>query len=175
MSEWSAARKLAALYQSPGWSGIGFARFASTGTNTPDLWKNIEYTEREAAAGKPGTEEWAADMVRLRELLTADGVTPPKFEEDDVVRFADGNGKMHLWGDNVEIDEMFVTGYAEDGRVEVTSYPYTFTFEEEALVKVGEKYETEYDTDPASDTYGDEIYKWLPELNERDDDDDDGE
>lgn len=160
----SKARELAAQYQSSGWSGIGFAMFASSGKNTPTLWENIEYTEREAEAGKPGTEEWAADMVRLRELLTEEGITPPKFAVDDVVRFADGNGKMFLWGDHVEIDYMFVKGYAEDGRVEVVSDPYTFTFEESELVKVGESLDTEYDSE------GNEIYKWLPELNEPEED-----
>ena len=88
-----------------------------------------------------------------------------KFNRDDVVRFADGNGKMHLWGDNVEIDYMFVSGYAEDGRVEVTSSPYTFTFEESALVKVGEALDTRYNEE------GNEEYIWLPELNETDEED----
>lgn len=92
-----------------------------------------------------------------------------KFNRDDVVRFADGNGKMLLWGDKVEIDWMQVVGYAEDGRVEVTSYPYTFTFDESALVKVGEIYDVAYDTDPDSPHYGDEVYVWLTELNEPED------
>jgi hypothetical protein len=166
MSEWSNARLLAAEYQSSGWSGIGFARFASAGKNTPELWDNIEYCEREAAAGKQGTEDWEADMKRLRELLAADGIEPPKFAEDDVVRFADGNGKMLLWGDHVEIDYMFVKGYTAEGEVEVVSDPYTFTFPESALVKVGESLDTEYDTNPESPNYGNEVYKWLPELNE---------
>lgn len=91
-----------------------------------------------------------------------------KFNRDDVVRFADGNGKMHLWGDNVEIDWMVVTGYDEDGRVEVSSHPYTFTFDESALIKVGEIHDMVYDTDPASPNYGDEVYVWLTELNEPD-------
>jgi hypothetical protein len=94
-----------------------------------------------------------------------------KFNRDDVVRFADGNGKMLLWGDKVEIDWMQVTGYVEDGRVEVTSYPYTFTFEESALVKVGEIHDVVYDTDPASPNYGNEVYVWLTELNETDEED----
>lgn len=89
-----------------------------------------------------------------------------QFKENDVVRFADGNGNMLLWGDKVVIDEMYVKGYAEDGRVEVTSYPYTFTFEESALVKVGEMDDTHYETDPASPNYGNEVYTWLTELNE---------
>lgn len=83
-----------------------------------------------------------------------------QFKENDVVRFADGNGNMLLWGDKVVIDEMYVKGYAEDGRVEVTSYPYTFTFEESALVKVGEMDDMHYDAD------GNEVYTWLTELNE---------
>jgi hypothetical protein len=98
-----------------------------------------------------------------------------KFERGDVVRFADGNGKMLLWGDKVEIDWMEVQRYAEDGRVEVTSAPYTFTFPEEELVKVGEIYDTVYDTDPASANYGNEVYVWLTELNEPEDEPDDGE
>lgn len=84
----------------------------------------------------------------------------PQFKENDVVRFADGNGKMFLWGDTVTIDEMYVKGYAEDGRVEVTSSPYTFTLEESALVKVGEMDDMHYDDD------GNEVYTWLTELNE---------
>jgi hypothetical protein len=83
-----------------------------------------------------------------------------KFKHDDVVRFADGNGNMLLWGDKVVIDYMFVKGYAEDGRVEVVSDPYTFTFPEDELVKVGEAYDTEYGED------GNEHYVWLPELDE---------
>lgn len=87
-----------------------------------------------------------------------------KFNHDDVVRFADGNGKMLLWGDKVEIDWMQVVGYAEDGRVEVTSHPYTFTFEESELVKVGEIHDTVYNEE------GNEVYVWLTELNEPDED-----
>lgn len=83
-----------------------------------------------------------------------------KFQRDDVVRFADGNGKMLLWGDKVEIDWMQVHGYAEDGRVEVSSYPYTFTFEESALVKVGEIDDRRYNDE------GNEEYVWLTELND---------
>ena len=81
------------------------------------------------------------------------------FKRDDVVRFADGNGKMHLWGDNVEVDHMFVTDVKEDGWVVTEDHPYTFTLRAEELVKVGEKYQTEYRD-------GDEIYSWLPELND---------
>lgn len=90
-----------------------------------------------------------------------------KFKLDDVVRFADGNGKMLLWGDKVEIDWMQVRGYAEDGRVEVFSYPYTFTFEESELVKVGELHDTVYNSD------GNEEYVWLTELNDEEDETDD--
>lgn len=92
-----------------------------------------------------------------------------KFSHDDVVRFADGNGKMHLWGDNVEIDYMFVKDYDEQGRVEVLSDPYHFAFEESALVKVGEALDTRYNEE------GNEEYIWLPELNERDEDEDEDE
>ena len=98
-----------------------------------------------------------------------------KFERDDVVRFADGNGKMLLWGDHVEIDWMSVNGYTEDGRFEVVSAPYTFTFEESELVKVGTLYETRYDTDPDSPNYGNEVYVWLPELNEPEEEPEDGD
>lgn len=94
-----------------------------------------------------------------------------KFQHGDVVRFADGNGKMLLWGDKVEIDWMEVQRYAEDGRVEVTSHPYTFTFEESALIKVGQIHDTVYDTDPSSPNYGNEVYVWLTELNEPDEED----
>lgn len=89
-----------------------------------------------------------------------------KFNHDDVVRFADGNGKMHLWGDNVEIDWMQVVGYDEEGRVEVTSYPYTFHFAEDALVKVGELHDTVYNEE------GNEVYVWLTELNDEEDEED---
>jgi hypothetical protein len=89
-----------------------------------------------------------------------------KFKRDDVVRFADGNGKMLLWGDRVDIDWMTVTGYDEEGRVTTASHPYTFAFPEEALVKVGELYDMKYDEDPSSPNYGNEVYVWLTELNE---------
>lgn len=90
-----------------------------------------------------------------------------KFAHDDVVRFADGNGKMLLWGDHVEIDWMTVTGYdSETGRVMVSSYPYEFQFPESALVKVGELMDMEYCTDVDSPHYGNEVYVWLTELND---------
>ena len=93
-----------------------------------------------------------------------------KFQHGDIVRFADGNGKMLLWGDHVNIDHMFVDGYAEDGRVRTAYDNYTFQFPEEDLVKVGNQYDTVYDTDPASPNYGNEIYVWMPELDEPEED-----
>jgi hypothetical protein len=98
-----------------------------------------------------------------------------KFKHGDVVRFADGNGKMLLWGDHVEIDWMEVTGYDGEGRVTTASHPYTFAFPEADLVKVGEINDTVYDTDPSSPNYGNEVYVWLTELNEPEDEPDDGE
>lgn len=90
-----------------------------------------------------------------------------KFQADDVVRFADGNGKMHLWGDNVEIDWMTVTGYnAETGYVKVSDSPYFFEFPEEELVKVGEIHDMRYETDVNSPHYGNEVWVWLTELND---------
>jgi uncharacterized protein YodC (DUF2158 family) len=88
-----------------------------------------------------------------------------KFQHGDVVRFADGNGKMLLWGDHVNIDHMFVDGYAEDGRVRTAYDNYTFQFPEEDLVKVGNQYDTRYNEE------GNEEYIWLPELNETDEED----
>lgn len=87
------------------------------------------------------------------------------FKEGDVVRFADGNGKMFLWGDNVEIDWMEVKGYREGSTDPVlSSYPYEFTgFSDDVLVKVGEINDTRYNDD------GDEEYIWLTELNEKED------
>ena len=80
MAEWSEARQLAAQYQSPGIAGIGFAKFASTGTVSPELWENIRLTESlaESNKGKDMVEGWAEDMVELRELLEEDGITEPK-------------------------------------------------------------------------------------------------
>lgn len=68
--QWSEARILASQYQSSGSTGKGFATFASTGNVTTELWKNIHYCE---TAEGPGTEEWAADMAKLRTLLQAEG------------------------------------------------------------------------------------------------------
>ena len=99
-----------------------------------------------------------------------------QFKENDVVRFKDGNGKMFLWGDTVEIDWMVVVGYpSEDSVCPILSAdPYEFTgFSDDVLVKVGELYETRYDTDPASPNYGNEVYVWLPELNEPEEEPDD--
>lgn len=90
-----------------------------------------------------------------------------KFSSDDVVRFTDGNGKMHLWGDNVEIDWMTVTGYNDEtGYVKVSSAPYFFEFPEDELVKVGEIHDMMYCTDVESPHYGNEIWVWLTELND---------
>lgn len=77
MSEWPESRQLAAQYQSAGPTGIGFARYASTGTVTPEFWENIAYTEAEAERRPedPAVESWADDMERLRGLLQDEGVT----------------------------------------------------------------------------------------------------
>lgn len=73
MAEWPESRQLAAQYQSPGPNGIGFARYASSGTVTPELWENIRRCEAEA--DEDYAEGWAGDMVHLRALLEAEGVT----------------------------------------------------------------------------------------------------
>jgi hypothetical protein len=86
--EWPESRQLAALYQSPGPAGIGFAQYASTGTVTPALWANINTTEARGMYSEPGTEEWTADMKRLRELLKAEGIEPPVSAEDRANRAA---------------------------------------------------------------------------------------
>jgi hypothetical protein len=71
------AQEIAANYQSPGPSGIGFAQYASTETVTPELWRNIEETERLAAEGvNLGMDDWAGDMKELRRLLYQDGHLP---------------------------------------------------------------------------------------------------
>jgi len=69
------AQTIASYYHSSGPDGIGFARFASSGTVTPELWGNIASTETAAAEGRVGTEEWAADMVELRRELAEEGIT----------------------------------------------------------------------------------------------------
>lgn len=79
--KWSEARLLAAQYQSSGSTGIGFATFASTGNVTTDLWKNIHYCE---AASGSGTEEWAADMAKLRTLLAEEGYALTAGSDDDI-------------------------------------------------------------------------------------------
>src|SRR4030095_9618021 len=88
-----------------------------------------------------------------------------KFKADDIVRFADGNGKMFLWGDKVEIDWMIVKGYREGSDCPILNAdPYEFSgFSDDVLVKVGELYDTSYDDD------GNEVYVWLTELNEEED------
>lgn len=84
MSEWPKSRLIAAQYQSPFFDGIGFAQYASTGTVTPDLRKNITRIESDAAQnpGDPAVEGWAADMVALRAALTEEGVTLPLTEDE---------------------------------------------------------------------------------------------
>lgn len=81
MAEWPEARQIAANYQSPGATGIGFAVFASTGDVTQDLWDNIRTCER--MAGEYGTEGWADDMARLRDLLAEDGISETEDEDED--------------------------------------------------------------------------------------------
>jgi hypothetical protein len=71
------AQTIASYYQSPGADGIGFARFASSGTVTPELWDNIARTEETAKSGAVGTEEWAAEMAELREALADEGIHQP--------------------------------------------------------------------------------------------------
>jgi hypothetical protein len=71
------AQEIASQYQSPGAAGIGFAQYASTGTVTPELWDNIERTERDARNGVPGTDGWIADMAELRKLLREAGHRKP--------------------------------------------------------------------------------------------------
>lgn len=68
------AQTIASMYHSPGPEGIGFARFASSGTVTPELWTNIADIESSAKTGRVGTEEWAEDMVALREALANEGI-----------------------------------------------------------------------------------------------------
>lgn len=86
MTEWPEARQIAANYQSPGTTGIGFAQFASTGAITPELWDNIRSCE--AMAGELHTEGWRDDMIKLRHLLQTEyGVTEPDEEDEDVVWF----------------------------------------------------------------------------------------
>ena len=77
MAEWPPSRQLAAMYQSPGTNGIGFAQYASSGTVTPELWENIARieTEAEREPGSEAFEHWAEDMERLRELLSDEGIT----------------------------------------------------------------------------------------------------
>lgn len=78
--EWSQARQIAANYQSPGSTGIGFAQFASTGTVTPELWENIRYCE--AHSDEDYAEGRAGDMVMLRALLKDEGITERSVREE---------------------------------------------------------------------------------------------
>ena len=82
----SKIRNLAAQYQSPGASGIGFAFLASTGKVKAVTWDNIEATEYQAENNRPGTEEWAEDMAKLRKLLDAEGFTEDLSKLQDEVR-----------------------------------------------------------------------------------------
>lgn len=84
-----------------------------------------------------------------------------QFEEGDVVTFADGNGNMLLWGDKVNITEMFVTS-VEGDMVNCSSHPYTFQFEADKLVKIGHRSDTHYNSE------GNEVETWFPELYEDD-------
>lgn len=79
MVEWPESRRLASLYQSPGPAGIGFARYASSGFVSPELWENIRTTESLAKSnkGKPAVEQWTEDMVALRKALTEEGISWP--------------------------------------------------------------------------------------------------
>lgn len=76
MTEWPESRQIAARYQSSGMTGIGFARYASTGTVTPELWDNIRVTESlaESNVGKPMVEGWAEDMEALKDALESEGI-----------------------------------------------------------------------------------------------------
>lgn len=80
MTDWPESRQLAAQYQSPGTTGIGFAQYASSGTVTPELWENILHTESLAQSnkGKPAVEHWTEDMAALRKALTAEGIFWPQ-------------------------------------------------------------------------------------------------
>lgn len=71
----TASQTIASMYHSPGADGIGFARFASSRTVTPELWENIAGIEAGAATGEVGTEDWASDMMELREALASEGIT----------------------------------------------------------------------------------------------------
>jgi hypothetical protein len=68
----SEAREIAALWQSPGVQGIGFAMFASTGTITDalleDIDREIESMERETGDAERMTDV-ASNLVELRALL----------------------------------------------------------------------------------------------------------
>lgn len=74
------AREIAALFQSPGQDGIGFAQFASTGTITEALLDNIDRELAERGAMLiPGVftdaEECIVELTSLREYVNAQTVT----------------------------------------------------------------------------------------------------
>lgn len=75
MSSFTPAQAIASMYHSPGPDGIGFARFASTHTVTPELWDNIASIEEAAKNAVAGTEEWLEDMIALRKELAEEGIT----------------------------------------------------------------------------------------------------
>lgn len=76
MPEWPKSRQLAAQYQTPFYGGLGFARYASTGTVTPELWSDIERIESDAEASPdaPEVKGWAQDMKDLRAALHEEGI-----------------------------------------------------------------------------------------------------
>jgi hypothetical protein len=110
MTEWPRSRQLAAQYQSPFFNGIGFARYASSGFVTPDLWKNIERIESDAEQnpGAPEVEHWAEDMVALRAALKEEGIAGPiqvvSANADQVTIAIDGL-TIAVWRSSLESDK----------------------------------------------------------------------
>ena len=108
MTEWSKSRLLAAQYQSPFNDGIGFAQYASTGTVTPDLWRNIKRIESDAETGAPEVEGWAEDMEELRRLLREEGIfelTGSQWSRADRAKAALLEYQYEVTGDHYAGDE----------------------------------------------------------------------
>jgi hypothetical protein len=131
MTEWPESRKIAAMYQSPGIAGIGFARYASSGAVTPELWENIKHAESlaESNPGKPAVEHWAEDMAALRTALKAERIYAPievtEVSDTSVTITIDGL-EIAVWRSALDFDEgqpVIQIDGAGALRVNVNDYP----------------------------------------------------
>jgi hypothetical protein len=131
VTEWPKSRQIAAQYQSAGITGIGFARYASSGAVTPELWENIRTAESlaESNVGKPMVEHWAEDMAALRTALREEGIYAPievREVTDTSVTIAIDGLEVAIWRSALDFDEgqpVIQIDGAGMLRVNVNDYP----------------------------------------------------